>query len=49
MQELRRCVKDLGFPGVEIGSHINQWNLDAPELQSIFAVSIYIDGDCATW
>jgi len=30
--EMRRCVKELGFSGVEIGSHINDWNLDAPEL-----------------
>lgn len=30
--ELRRCVKDLKFPGVQIGSHINSWNLDSPEL-----------------
>ena len=42
MQELKRCVKELGFPGVEIGSHVNEWNLDAPELQSIFAVSIVL-------
>lgn len=39
VQELKRCVKELGFPGVEIGSHINEWNLDAPELQTVFAVS----------
>mmetsp|Transcript_5582 Transcript_5582/g.7067 ORF Transcript_5582/g.7067 Transcript_5582/m.7067 type:complete len:404 (-) Transcript_5582:1290-2501(-) len=30
--ELTRCVKELKFPGVQIGSHINEWNLDAPEL-----------------
>ena len=32
-------LQELGFPGVEIGSHINDWNLDAPELQCFFAVS----------
>lgn len=32
IDELNRCVKELGFPGVQIGSHINEWNLDAPEL-----------------
>lgn len=32
-------LQELGFPGVEVGSHINEWNLDAPELQPVFAVS----------
>lgn len=37
------CVQELGFPGVEVGSHIRNgdgedWNLDHPELQCIFAV-----------
>ncbi len=32
-------AQELGFPGVQIGSHINDWNLDAPELISFFAVS----------
>jgi aminocarboxymuconate-semialdehyde decarboxylase len=36
IQELRRCVLELGFPGVQIGTHVNQWNLDAPELFPIF-------------
>lgn len=36
VQELIRCKQELGFPGVQIGSHINDWNLDAPELQPIF-------------
>ena len=31
--------QELGFPGVQIGSHINEWNLDASELQPVFAVS----------
>jgi len=39
VQELIRCRKDLGFPGVQIGSHINEWNLDAPELRPIFAAA----------
>ena len=30
--ELERCVKELGFAGVQIGTHVNEWNLDAPEL-----------------
>lgn len=39
VQELTRCIKELGFPGVEIGSHINDWNLDARELDPIFAAA----------
>jgi aminocarboxymuconate-semialdehyde decarboxylase len=37
VKELRRCVEDLGLSGVQIGSHINNWNLDAPELFPIWA------------
>lgn len=29
----------IGLPGVQIGSHINDWNLDAQELLPVFAVS----------
>ena len=29
-----------GFPGVQIGSHINDWNLDAPELLPFFSASV---------
>jgi len=36
VQELRRCVNELGLAGVQIGTHINDWNLDAPELFPIF-------------
>ncbi|MCZ6837341.1 MAG: amidohydrolase family protein [Planctomycetota bacterium] len=40
IQELERCVNDLGLPGVQIGSHIDPegkyWNLDAPEVFEVF-------------
>jgi aminocarboxymuconate-semialdehyde decarboxylase len=34
--ELNRCALDLGFPGVQIGSHVNGWNLDHRALFPIF-------------
>ncbi len=34
--ELERCVTDLRLAGVQIGSHVNDWNLDAPELFPFF-------------
>jgi aminocarboxymuconate-semialdehyde decarboxylase len=36
VQELTRCVRELGFAGVQIGSHVNGLNLDAPELFPVF-------------
>ncbi|XP_074659056.1 2-amino-3-carboxymuconate-6-semialdehyde decarboxylase-like [Tubulanus polymorphus] len=39
VRELIRCVDELGFAGVQIGSHVNDWNLDAPELQPVFAAA----------
>ena len=36
IKELERCMKELGMAGIQIGSHINDWNLDAPELFPIF-------------
>jgi aminocarboxymuconate-semialdehyde decarboxylase len=36
VRELERCVKELGLAGVQIGSHVNDWNLSAPELFPVF-------------
>ncbi|XOV78043.1 MAG: amidohydrolase family protein [Aestuariibacter sp.] len=36
IQELERCVNDIGLAGIQIGSHINEWNLDQAELFPIF-------------
>lgn len=36
IQELERCMDGLGLAGVQIGSHVNDWNLDAPELFEFF-------------
>ncbi|KAJ8388360.1 hypothetical protein AAFF_G00133860 [Aldrovandia affinis] len=38
-QEMRRCVTELGFPGVQIGSHVNAWDLNAPELDPVYAAA----------
>ena len=36
IQEMERCVEQLGLAGVQIGSHVEDWNLDAPELFPFF-------------
>jgi aminocarboxymuconate-semialdehyde decarboxylase len=36
VSELERCVQQLGLLGVEIGSHVNDWNLNAAELFPVF-------------
>src|ERR1043165_8888327 len=33
--EMERCRK-IGLAGIQIGSHVNEWNLDAPELFPVF-------------
>lgn len=38
--EMRRCVMELGFPGVQIGSHINNWDLNADELYPFYSVRL---------
>ncbi|GAA5009231.1 amidohydrolase [Pseudoluteimonas lycopersici] len=39
VRELERCMDELGLQGVQIGSHIGDWNLDAPELFEFFAAA----------
>ncbi|GIV61640.1 MAG: amidohydrolase [Rhodothermaceae bacterium] len=36
VRELERCVNELGLAGVEIGSHVNDWNLSDPALFPVF-------------
>jgi len=41
--ELERCVKELGFPGVQIGSNINERNLDEDDFYPIFEAAQDLD------
>jgi len=36
IRELERCMGELGLRGIEIGSHINAWNLDHPNVYPVF-------------
>ncbi|MCL4133233.1 UNVERIFIED_CONTAM: hypothetical protein GTU68_060828 [Idotea baltica] len=36
IQELERCVLELGMQGVEIGSHVNDWNLSEKVFWPLF-------------
>ena len=36
IREMERCIGELGLQGVQVGSHCNDWNLDAPELFPFF-------------
>ncbi len=37
--ELRRCSEVLGLAGVQIGSHVNAWNLSDPVLYPVYAAA----------
>jgi aminocarboxymuconate-semialdehyde decarboxylase len=39
IEEMTRCCKDLRFKGIQIGSHINDWNLDEKKLYPIWKVT----------
>ncbi|KAI6661091.1 2-amino-3-carboxymuconate-6-semialdehyde decarboxylase-like [Oopsacas minuta] len=43
VEEMKRCVSTLKFPGFQIGSHVGEWNLDAPELRPVFATAQDLD------
>ena len=36
IREMERCMKELGLRGMEIGSHVKDWNLDHPALFPFF-------------
>lgn len=36
VRELERCVRELGLAGVQIGSHVNDWNLSDEKLFPVF-------------
>jgi aminocarboxymuconate-semialdehyde decarboxylase len=39
VRELTRCVRELGLAGVQIGTHVERWNLSDPELFPVFAAA----------
>jgi aminocarboxymuconate-semialdehyde decarboxylase len=43
IKELERCVNELGLRGVEIGSHVNQWNLCDDHLFPFFEAAATLD------
>ena len=42
VEEIKRSVHDLSLPGFQIGSHIGDWNLDAPALYPVYKVYLVI-------
>jgi len=36
VREMERCIKDLKLSGIEIGSHVNDWNLDNENLFPVY-------------
>jgi aminocarboxymuconate-semialdehyde decarboxylase len=42
IQELERCKK-IGLAGIQIGSHVNDWNLNAPELFPVFEACVKLN------
>lgn len=36
IKEMERCVNQLGLAGIQIGSHVNEWNLNEEHLFSFF-------------
>lgn len=42
VRELERCL-DIGLTGIQIGTHINDWNLDAPEVFEVLQAAETLD------
>jgi aminocarboxymuconate-semialdehyde decarboxylase len=38
-RELERCVRELGMPGVQIGTNVNGHNLDEPEIVEVLSAA----------
>jgi aminocarboxymuconate-semialdehyde decarboxylase len=43
VDELRRCVQELGLKGVQIGTHVNDWNLCNEELDQFWSEAEKLD------
>ncbi|HLT23744.1 MAG TPA: amidohydrolase family protein [Ignavibacteria bacterium] len=43
IKEMERCVNELGLQGIEIGTHVNDWNLDDPNLFPVFEAAQELD------
>ena len=43
IRELERCTKTLGLAGVQIGTHVNGWNLDDPRIFPILEAAQDLD------
>lgn len=40
VRELERCMTELNLAGIQIGSHVNDWTLDRPELAPVFEAGL---------
>jgi len=36
VKELERCIRDIGLRGIQIGTHINDWNLNSTHLFPVY-------------
>jgi aminocarboxymuconate-semialdehyde decarboxylase len=43
VKELERCVNELGFAGVQIGSNVNQENLNEKKFDEVWAAAVALD------
>ncbi len=43
VKELERCVNELGFSGIQIGSNVNQENLNERKFDDVWAAAVELD------